>query len=70
MCNDVICRKQYGFRRLLQRSSSVCMQVLLAPPVPLVQSVQREKQGRLERLERLEPLVGFAVLFINEGVYS
>ena len=53
------------------------MQVLVVPPVLMV---QREQQGwleRLERLETLEPLVGFAVirlqrrrLFLSSAVES
>ena len=57
--------QMYCFHRLLQSTSPLCMQVLVVPPVLMV---QREQQGWLERLERpellekLEPLVGFAVI--------
>ena len=57
--------QMYCFHRVLQSTSPLCMQVLVVPPVLMV---QREQQGWLERLERpellekLEPLVGFAVI--------
>jgi hypothetical protein len=66
----------YGFHRLLQSTSPLCMQVLVVPPVQLAQSVQleqREQQGWLERLarpellEQLELLVGFAVIRLQRS---